>query len=109
MDSILIYIIFACLIIWFIEHRVNLATSHKALIEDGDNVIVNSTMLSRSYGFSSKVVVKSNITKIQLADNCVSLFTKSDNAIDIWLPKKSCDNVIHQAQQYFKQAALVKV
>ncbi|WP_157611065.1 hypothetical protein [Arsukibacterium perlucidum] len=109
LESMYIYIIIAFIIIWFIENRVNLSTSHKALIEDGDNVIVNPTMLSRCYGFSSKVVIKSNITKIQLADNCISLFTQSGNAIDIWLPKKSCDNVVNQAKKYFGNASLVKV
>ena len=109
LESMYIYIIIAFIVIWFIENRVNLSTSHKALIEDGDNVIVNPTMLSRYYGFSSKVVIKSNVTKIQLANNCISLFTKDGNAIDIWLPKTSCDNVINQAKKYFENASLVKV
>ena len=108
-ESTYIYIILAFIVIWFIEHRVNLSSSHKALIEDGDKVIVNPTMLSRCYGFSSKVVIKSDITKIQIADNCISLFSKSGNAIDIWLPKKSCDNIVNLAQQYFRNASLVKV
>ena len=108
-ESTYIYIIIACLVIWYIEHKVNLSTSHKALIEDGENVIINPTMLSRCYGFSSKVVAKSNITKIQLANNCVSLFTESNNAIDIWLPKKYCSNVAERAEKYFKNASLVKV
>lgn len=108
-ESTYIFIILTLIIFCFIEHRVNLSSSHKALIEDGEYVIVNPTMLSRSYGFSSKVVLKSDITKIQTADNCVSLFAKSGNAIDIWLPKKSCGNIVGLAQQYFRNASLVKV
>jgi hypothetical protein len=108
-ESTYIYIIIAFIVIWFIEHRVNLSSSHKALIEDGNQVIINPTMLSRCYGFSSKVVIKSDITKIQVAGNCISLFAKSGNAIDIWLPKKSCDSIVNVAQQYFRNASVEKV
>ncbi|WP_448566478.1 hypothetical protein [Thalassotalea ganghwensis] len=109
MESLYVCLIIACIVIWFIENRVDLSTAHKALIENGDEVIVNPTMLSRCCGFSSKVVTKNKVTKIQLADNCISLFTQSGNAIDIWLPKKSCGDVANQAKKYFEQASLVKV
>ncbi|MBE0458971.1 hypothetical protein EI167_16295 [Pseudoalteromonas prydzensis] len=108
-ESMYIYIIIAFIVIWFIEHRVNLSSSHKALIEDGDRVIVNTTILSRCYGFSSKVVIKSDITKVQIADSCISLFTQSGHAIDIWLPKQTCNNIVNLAQQYFRNASFVKV
>ncbi|NDW16693.1 hypothetical protein GTQ48_14355 [Alteromonas genovensis] len=48
--------------------------------------------------------------KIQLAGNCVSLFNKSDNALDIHAPRKAlAHNLFVKAKKVFPHAMVIEV
>jgi hypothetical protein len=76
----------------------------KVLQDLGNNVCVNYS------GIANKTVQKRAIAKIQRVGNCVSLFNKSDNALDIHIPKKAwADNIFARAKIVFPHAEVVEI
>lgn len=67
----------------------------KVIVEDGDQVFVADVPAASLYKGFGKTIQKSAIAKIQLADRCVSLFTQSNNAIDIWAPNKTLARTVY--------------
>jgi len=82
----------------------------KVLIDLGEEVFIShlpKARLNKKYG---KTIPKSFVVKIQLAGNCVSLFNKSGNAIDIWAPKDQLAKpIFEQAKNFFKNADAVVI
>jgi hypothetical protein len=65
--------------------------------------------MSRVLGWNEKTVNKSDIAKVQLAGNYITLFNKSDNAYDIFPRRESVENIFMQAQGLFPQAEVIKI
>lgn len=83
----------------------------RVFVDSGENVLVykNPTKLN-AYKGQPLVIPVSSITKIQLASNIVTLFNKSDNAIDIPVPnRKFTMQVFQSAQTHFKEAEVVEI
>ncbi|MCP4321325.1 MAG: hypothetical protein GY787_05650 [Alteromonadales bacterium] len=82
----------------------------KVLIDLGEEVFIShlpKARLNKKYG---KTIPKSFVVKIQLAGNYVSLFNKSGNAIDIWVPKDQLAKpIFEQAIKIFKNADAVVI
>ena len=74
----------------------------------GSQVEVRTTPMSRFFKMKGKIVVKTDIVKLQKA-GCISLFTKSDNAIDITLLPRNRDLVFDVAKTIFKGAQYVDI
>ena len=74
----------------------------------GDSVQVRTNSYSRFYGFRGKLVKKSDIVKIQKA-GCVSLFTNSNNAIDITIHPIHRNLVFDAAKTIFTEAQVVEI
>ncbi len=97
-------------VIGYFGYKHNVRGAHKALIADGDYVIVSSTSLARDIKLLRKRVKNADIVKIQVSNSCISLFNPSDNAIDIWLPnKKAVNTVANKASKLFKSAKVVNL
>ncbi len=106
------YILFYILIILlgYLGYKHNVKTAYRALIPDGDFVIVSPSSFARDTRFFKQRVKRSDIVKIQISDSCVSLFNKSDHAIDIWLPNRKAIKVIaDKAENIFAHAKVVNV
>lgn len=70
----------------------------------GDKICVNYSAIG------SKTLPKGSVVKVQLAGNCVSLFNKSDNALDIHAPRKAwAINIFKKAKTVFPDAKVVKI
>jgi hypothetical protein len=82
--------------------------SARTFIDLGDTVLVRSNSLSRFYKTRGKLVRKSDIKKIQKA-GCISLFTSSDNAIDITIHPSNRDSVFDSAKRLFTDATVVEI
>ena len=75
----------------------------------GDSILVRATPYARLMNDQKLKVKCEDIVKLQLAGSCISLFSASGNAIDIWLDKKSVNTVLESAVKYFPNANLVKI
>jgi len=74
----------------------------------GANVQVRTNSYSRFYNTKGRLVKKSDIAKIQKA-GCLTLFTLSDNAIDITVHPANKDTVFEKAKSIFKEAQVVEI
>lgn len=68
----------------------------KVLAENGDEVFIADVPAANLYKGFGRTIKKSAIAKVQLAGNCVSLFTQSNNAIDIWAPNKTLARTVYE-------------
>ena len=93
-----------CLTVVFIYRR-----DRNSLVDNGDTVLIRSTIFSRLLNLGAKSVKKSDIVKIQLAGKCVSLFNKSNHAYDIFIVTESVKVVFNQAKEYFPSAKVVEI
>jgi hypothetical protein len=76
----------------------------KVLQDFGNSICVNYSVIG------SKTLPKSSVVKIQLAGNCVSLFNRSDNALDIHAPRKAlAHNLFVRAKKVFPHAVVIEV
>ena len=97
-------------ILSYFSYKHNVKTAYKALVLDGEFVIVSANSIARDTRFFKQKVKASSIVKVQVSDYCVSLFNSSNHAIDIWLPNKEAINVVaDKADSIFKNAVLVTV
>jgi hypothetical protein len=97
-------------IIGYFGYRHNVKTAYKALVLDGDFVIISANSIARDTRFFKQKIKVSAIVKVQISDCCVSLFNSSNHAIDIWLPSKKAINVVaDRAVNIFKNAVVVNV
>ena len=60
----------------------------KVFVDLDDNLLIAHVPLARVFTRFAKVVPKSNIDRIQIAGNMITIFSKSNNAIDVWIPRK---------------------
>ena len=74
----------------------------------GDTVQVRTNSSSRLYRTKGKLVKKSDVVRIQKA-GCISLFTKSNNAIDITVHPTNRILVFEAAKTMFKGAKIVEI
>ena len=74
----------------------------------GEFVEVKTNSYSRFYSFKGRVIRKSDIVRIQKA-GCITLFTTSNNAIDITLHPSNRDKVFSRAKEIFKEASFVEI
>ena len=74
----------------------------------GEFVQVRTNSYSRFYKFKGRVIRKSDIVKIQKA-GCITLFTTSNNAIDITIHPSNRDKVFSMAKDVFKEASFVEI
>ena len=76
----------------------------KVLQDLGDNICVNYSAIG------SKTLSKSSVVKIQLAGNCISFFNKSDNALDIHVPRKVwAHNIFIRVKTVVPHAEVVEI
>lgn len=76
----------------------------RVLLDQGESVVVRNVPISRIFGFAGKPIVKGDISKIQLTEMNLSLFTHSGNAFDIWVPVKVLGGLAKRAQELFPDA-----
>lgn len=76
--------------------------------DEGDFVRVRGNSYSRYYKTKGKLIKKTDIVKIQKA-GCLSLFYKSNNAIDISVHPKNKDEVFDKAKALFCNAEPVEI
>jgi hypothetical protein len=74
----------------------------------GTNVQVRTNSYSRFYNTKGRLIKKSDISKIQIA-GCLTLFTFSDNAIDITVHPSNRDIVFEKAKSIFTEAQIVEI
>ncbi|WP_157586703.1 hypothetical protein [Pseudoalteromonas prydzensis] len=74
----------------------------------GSNVQVRSNSYSRFYNTEGRLVKKSDIAKVQNA-GCITLFTLSDNAINITVHSANRSIVFERAKSIFKEAQVVEI
>lgn len=74
----------------------------------GTNVQVRTNSYSRFYNTKGRLIEKSDISKIQIA-GCLTLFTVSDNAIDITIHPANRDIVFEKAKSIFTEAQIVEI
>lgn len=70
---------------FFVSRSTRINSVQNIAKDAGDLVVVRSVPLSRLTTLFSHSVIKKDVARIQIAPHCVTLFTHSDNAIDIWL------------------------
>ncbi|WP_189431800.1 hypothetical protein, partial [Alishewanella longhuensis] len=74
----------------------------------GTTVQVRPNSYSRFYNTKGRLIKKSDISKIQMA-GCLTLFTLSDNAIDITVHPANRDIVFKKAKSIFTEAQVVEI
>ncbi|RUO38623.1 hypothetical protein CWE13_02975 [Aliidiomarina shirensis] len=74
----------------------------------GTTVQVRPNSYSRFYNTKGRLIKKSDISKIQMA-GCLTLFTLSDNAIDITVHPANRDIVFEKAKSIFTEAQVVEI
>ncbi|SET12384.1 hypothetical protein [Thalassotalea agarivorans] len=80
----------------------------ESLVDNGDYVIIRGTLMSRLFDINFKRVLKTDIIKIQIAGNTVSLFNKSDNAYDIFLYGETVNELINISDRLFPNAKTIE-
>ncbi|MBU2883100.1 hypothetical protein KO525_04095 [Psychrosphaera sp. B3R10] len=81
----------------------------RVLVEAGPTVFCRDLPLARIFKLNGRALVKSDVVKIQRAARCVTLFTASGIAFDLWLPKSTVDEVALRAKKLFSNAKYVEV
>ena len=74
------------------------------VVDLGDTVVVRQSPLSRVTKRLAKTINKTDIAKLQRSKNCLTLFTHSDNAYDIWLSEKHIHDTIEHCKNLFPTA-----
>ena len=82
--------------------------SERTFVDLGDNVQVRTNSYSRFYNTKGKLIKKSDIVKIQKA-GCLTLFTHSDNAIDIMVHPSNKDTIFETTKRIFTEAQVVEI
>ena len=72
--------------------------------DKGEFVTLNAKASSNVIFADVQKLKKTDIVKIQLAGSCLSLFNKSNHAIDIWINKHMADHTFSQASSIFPHA-----
>ena len=72
--------------------------------DKGEFVTLNTSASSNVIFADVQKLKKTDIVKIQLAGSCLSLFNKSNHAIDIWINKHMADHTFTQASTIFPHA-----
>jgi hypothetical protein len=82
--------------------------SERTFVDLDDTVQVRTNSYSRFYNTKGKLIKKSDIVKIQKA-GCLTLFTHSDNAIDIMVHPSNKESVFETAKGIFSEAKVVEI
>ncbi len=109
MDS---YLIFTVILFIYVALRGYTYFKHKDknVFEVEDHFIVVYPTKHMSFRFLRPLKIEiSSIKTIQVAGTCISLFTKSGNATDVWIRKKHLELVIKNIQEALPNAELVEV
>lgn len=81
----------------------------RVLVDAGPTVFCREVPLSRIFKLNGRAVVKTDVAKVQKSARCVSLFMKSGNAVDLFLPKNTVESVAKRARQLFSDAIYEEV
>ena len=83
--------------------------AQRIFIDEGSVVYCRDLPLARIFNLKGKALIKADVVKVQRAKRCVTLFTSSGNAVDLFLPKNTVEEVDKKAQSLFPNAAYVEV
>ncbi len=93
-----------------ILRRPNLYLPDRVLVENGDSLFIEDLPKSKFSKSLGRTIKKSFVHKIQLADNIVTFFNGSSNAVDIMLPNsKLAKPIFERAKQLFPNAEVVEI
>lgn len=99
----LLALITVCLTLY--SYRSRKFNSPSKVVEDlGEVIIVRQSPFSRVTKLLGKQITKADIAKLQRAKNCLTIFTKSDNAYDIWLSEKHIGEAVEYCRNLFPNA-----
>jgi hypothetical protein len=89
----------------FYGYRSRKFNSPSKIVEDlGETIIVRQSPFSRVTKLMGKPIKKADVAKLQRAKNCLTIFTKSDNAYDIWLSEKHMGDAVGYCRKLFPNA-----
>ena len=84
--------------------------SERILVDLEDDLLVAGAPIARVFNKFGKIVPKSNIAKVQVVGKTITLFNKSDNAIDIWITRKDyVEPVVERIQLLCKDVEMVRL
>ncbi|RPJ65466.1 hypothetical protein DRW07_16350 [Alteromonas sediminis] len=81
----------------------------KIVEEDKGVLILRTAPVSRLLGLFEKKVESANIVRVQQSNYGVTLFTQSDNAFDIFLPKRYVGPLLKHLESVLVKYDLIKV
>ncbi|MCA0935475.1 hypothetical protein LCL85_07905 [Vibrio alginolyticus] len=118
MDTITVIIFILC-VVWVFPVLVGLvelrSSKLTAIIEvEEDKITIRQFAVERLFCLKGNTVHSSNIVRIQFATNpnrgtCVTLFNKSNGALDFWVPEHLVKGVSGQLKSVCPQAKFVYV
>ena len=95
---------------YYISRRPSFYEPERVIIEREEKVLVSHLPIANIHRRFGKTVLKSTICKVQLAGNYVTLFNKSGNAIDIWVPQENLAGpIFERARALFAQAEFIEI
>lgn len=83
--------------------------AERVLVDDGQVVFCRDLPLARFFKLKGKAIIKSDVVKVQRGRRCVSLITSSGQAVDLFLPGATVEEVDIRAQALFPNAQHVVV
>jgi uncharacterized membrane protein YvbJ len=99
----LLALITVCLTLYC--YRSRKFNSPSKIVEDfGEAIIVRQSPFSRVTKLLGKPIKKADIAKLRSAKNCLTIFTKSNNAYDIWLSEKHMEETVGYFRNLFPNA-----
>ena len=94
---------------FFMFRSPRLNNPEHVLQDIGDEVLILHTPLARLWPSQGKRINKQNVARIQYADNIITVFNHSSNAIDITLSQRHTALVFDRACQLFPNAQRVAI
>ena len=87
----------------------SLNTPEKIVQEDKGVLTLRTAPISRLSGFFERKVETAKIARVQQSNYAVTLFTHSDNAFDIYVPKRYMGPLLEHLESVLGKYDLVKV
>jgi len=109
MEYLYLLALLTLLVTYLLFRSPRLNNPEHVLQEVGDEVRILHTPLARLWPSQGKRINKQGVARIQKADNIVTIFNPSSNAIDITLSKKYTDLIFNRACLLFPKAEKVVI
>ncbi|RDV26625.1 hypothetical protein DXV75_06430 [Alteromonas aestuariivivens] len=96
-------------IAWWLASSRHLSRPSNVMCELQNAVSIRQNSLARLFTGFSTTISKANVCRIQVTDQCLTLYTRSNFAIDIWVAPSQLDANAARARSLFPSADYLEV